>query len=256
MPTLEEMTDAILSLWAAHVAVRQLHHLVDGTSLVYETGVSVSFTSSYMGWIVARRGCVIVSGGGPIPIDMPEFMTLSRMVPCRRFYNELDFAINCRVKQWAPSTQPEADALMLQLRQSLGLDDDSAPEPDCHPDDDFYFEVDPGPDPDPDAEVILAYLNRCVDERIGSPVGVTFWNDIYHDHHDPEMKVFRPAYFTMTPLCPDTVPPEDRGNLRTRNLGFCERFEDYLERYYYPKYSDQRAGIAELMQGLRKRLAG
>ena len=251
---IEETTERVLSLWLggmAHDVTEVLARLSTGVGGSFEPCVSVVFPSRHEGEpleLVARSGCVMLYGGGGIAVDMPEFMGFNRLVPNQWFYNKLYASLAHDVWQWGSSKRAEVAKLLAEFHQYLGLRDGLTSEVSCQGRDDLFFDVDTGPDPD--AGVILAYLVRCVDEGICSPVGVTFWADWDKDDTDPP----RPAFFTMTAVCPQNVPPEDRDNLRARNLGFCDRFEDYLEQYYYPTYPDQRVEVAELMRGLRTRL--
>ena len=260
MQTVEETTDYILSSWFRGATddvsfSSVLRSLINGIGGTFVPGVAVTFAARFGEHeqlrSVVRPGCVVLYGDGDMAVDIPDFLSFVRMISNQEFYQKFESYLNVRGRWWSRTERTEVAGLMEQLRHSLELDTDPAPVPPCGPEDDFFLEVEET-GPDPDASMILAHLVRGVDEGVCSPVGVTFWNDLFHD--DPDWAVFRPAFFTMTNECPQTVSVAGRDSLRVRNMGFCDRYEDYLERYYYPKHPDQRAEVAELMLGLRNRL--
>jgi len=259
MLTVKEMTDEILAAWIHSATTGDrlpgvVRHLLSGVGVGFDPGLSVGLPEHYGHGdslaSVVRPGCVVLEGYAPIADGVPNMIGWCRMVPNRQFYDRLNAVVAVHGYRWPRSEQIEVADLMQRLRHSLGLDDEDDSGPASNPVDDFYLDVDTGPEPD--AAVVLSYLAKGIDEGICSPVGFTLWSDLYPD--DPDYCVSIPAFFTMAPVCPKTVAPADRDSLRTRNMRFCDQYEDYLERFYYLKHPDQRAEIAELMLGLRNRL--
>ncbi|MCL1840866.1 MAG: hypothetical protein FWF75_03820 [Propionibacteriaceae bacterium] len=186
--------------------------------------------------------------------NLPVRETLCKPVPFREFYD----CMEAFWRQWYYPEHPEMrerlEPLMAQLKTSLGLDgppeqDPPAPDPNL-----FYLEINPAPD-DPDMAELLTYLAQAARGGFGAPTGLTIWAEV--DHSDPatEPVALRPAFVTMTAVCPgDEIPIEDRARLRAQHREFCGRVRAYLDGSYYGRNPGREEQTEAAMAALRNAL--
>ena len=112
----------------------------------------------------------------------------------------------------------------------------------------FYAEI--GADQD-----VIRVLRRFVAGEgmvTQAAISVTFQND-WEDWR-PEYAMFIPGYFLVSDVWSQPDPKTQSFNYLVSYREFCDKFDVYLEKYYYPQHPEQRTEITGLMEQLRHSL--
>ena len=189
--------------------------------------------------------------------ELPNGDDFHKPIPCRDFCDRMDATLQIGYYCTHPEKRVEMESVMAELRRTWGVD--GPREQGSLASDPNVFFISIGIPyvngnrqlGDPNMAELLAYLVKTARGGFGSPTGVTFWSQFYPGDPEVEPTLRRPAFVTMTAVCPeDTVAADERVRLREQHREFCDRMGSYLVESYGPsnpaKADAAQAALAQL----------